>query len=329
MNFSTDFKRKVLYTKPELFNDLALELFNWQSQHNLIYQKYLSYLKVDPSAIENFKQIPCLPIEFFKHHRILSSISSEAIKTFESSGTTGQTRSIHYVSDVNWYHQVSEAIFNQQWGELQDYHIFALLPSYLERNNSSLVSMANYFIQQSDSPYSGFYLDNYQQLIEAVENARQAKGRVLLLGVTFALLYLADRFSLNWPDVVVMETGGMKGRGEELTRTEVHQLLKKNLDLHSVASEYGMTELLSQAYAHESGEFVSPPWMKVLIRDIYDPFSYVPTGKQGGINIIDLANIDSCAFIETKDLGRLTTNSLFEVLGRYDNSEIRGCNLMI
>ncbi len=329
MNFSTRFKRQLFQANPESFGKLALELFRWQAHHNSIYRAYLSHLNVHPEEIDDFEQIPCVPIEFFKHHRVLSGDHSEAVQVFESSGTTGQARSKHYVPDLQWYHQVCEAIFAQQWGNLQDYHIFALLPSYLERNNASLVTMTDNFIRKSQSPYSGFYLNNYQQLINTVEKARQTKGSVLLLGVTFALLDLAEQYSLNWPEVIIMETGGMKGRRQELTRPEVHQMLHEKLGITSVASEYGMTELLSQAYAHDSGRFTSPPWLKVMIRDIYDPFTYVKNAKQGGINIIDLANVDSCAFIETKDLGRIISGNSFEVLGRYDNSEIRGCNLMI
>ncbi|MGB3586221.1 MAG: acyl transferase [Tunicatimonas sp.] len=329
MNFSTSFKSQLLQANAESFERLALALFHWQAHHNPIYRAYLFYLKVNPNEIDDFKQIPCLPIEFFKYHRVLSGGDSEVVQIFESSGTTNQVRSKHYVPDVAWYHQVCEAIFAQLWGKLQDYHIFALLPSYLERNNASLVSMTDHFIRESQSPYSGFYLNNYQQLIDTVEKARQTKGSVLLLGVTFALLDLAERYSLNWPEVIIMETGGMKGQRQELTRPEVHQILQEKLGIASVASEYGMTELLSQAYAYKLGRFTSPPWLKVIIRDIYDPFTYVKSGKQGGINIIDLANVDSCAFIETKDLGRVVSNNTFEVLGRYDNSEIRGCNLMI
>ncbi|WKN42545.1 acyl transferase [Tunicatimonas pelagia] len=329
MNFSTQFKHKLLKANPKSFEALALELFQWQAHHNPIYRAYLSYLKVHPTTINTIEQIPCLPIEFFKHHRILSGNHSKVTQIFESSGTTGQIRSKHYVPNLAWYHQVCETIFTQQWGQLQDFHIFALLPSYLERNNASLVSMADYLIRESKSPYAGFYLNNFQQLVDAVEQARQAQGAVLLLGVTFALLDLAEQYSLNWSEVVIMETGGMKGRRKELTRPEVHQILRTKLGVTSVASEYGMTELLSQAYARSTGQFAAPPWMKVMIRDIYDPFAHVQPGKQGGINIIDLANVDSCAFIETKDLGRVLDNRLFEVLGRYDNSEIRGCNLMV
>ena len=329
MHFSTQFKHKLLQSSPESFDELALELFHWQAQQNPIYRTYLSYLKINPATIKNIEQIPCLPIEFFKYHRVLSGNHAKALQVFESSGTTGQTRSKHYEPDVAWYHNVCYSIFNQQWGKIQDFHIFALLPSYLERQNASLVSMADYFIRQSQSSHSGFYLNDFPRLVDEMEKARKTERKVLILGVTFALLDLAEQFVLDWPEVIIMETGGMKGRRKELTRAEVHQIITKKLRVSAVASEYGMTELLSQAYAKQAGQFSSPHWMKVLIRDIYDPFTYLENGKQGGVNVIDLANVDSCAFIETKDLGRILQEGYFEVLGRYDNSEIRGCNLML
>ncbi|MEM9829524.1 MAG: acyl transferase [Bacteroidota bacterium] len=329
MNFSTPFKRKLLQSGPESFEELALELFHWQAQQNPVYRTYLSYLKINPAAINKIEQVPCLPIEFFKYHRVLSDNQAKVEQVFESSGTSGQVRSKHFVSDLAWYHTICERGFYQQWGKIQDYHIFALLPSYLERKNASLVSMADYFIRQSDSPHAGFYLNNLQKLVDGVEEARRTEGKVLLLGVTFALLDLAEQFSLDWPEVIVMETGGMKGRKKELTRAEVHQIIKDKLGVVVVSSEYGMTELLSQAYAQQLGEFSTPHWMKIMIRDVYDPFEYLTNGQQGGINIIDLANVDSCAFIETKDLGQFTRDGKFEVLGRYDNSEVRGCNIMV
>lgn len=329
MNFSSRFKSHLLTSKNQSFESLALELFRWQAVNNPVYQTYISYLKINPQDVQRIAQIPFLPIEFFKYHKILSGNNVSVEQVFESSGTTGQRRSKHHVADLKWYQQVSEQAFLQHWGPLTNYHIFALLPSYLERNNASLVAMADYFIQQSQSTFSGFYLNDLERLVNQIEEARQSGRRVLLLGVTFALLALADAYTLRWSDVVVMETGGMKGRRKEITRAEVHERLKTKLRISAVASEYGMTELLSQAYSSGEGKFTSPYWMKVLIRDMYDPFDQAQSGRQGGINIIDLTNVDSCAFIETQDLGRMINESQFEVLGRYDNSEARGCNLML
>ncbi|MEQ9442874.1 MAG: acyl transferase [Cyclobacteriaceae bacterium] len=329
MNFSTQFKERLLASPPEPFEDMALELFNWQFCENAVYQEYVTYLGVAPPSIRTIEQIPCLPIEFFKYHRIISGAERSTEQIFESSGTTGQLRSKHHVADLSWYHQVCERIFEQKWGPLSDYHIFALLPSYLERDNASLVAMVDDFIRKSQSEFSGFYLRDFPRLVQQVEGAIQTGRKVLLLGVTFALLDLADQHSLTWPEVIVMETGGMKGKRKELIRAEIHEQLMNRLGVKVVAAEYGMTELLSQAYARHSGQFEEAPWMKILIRDMHDPFAYVAPGRQGGINVIDLANVDSCAFIETKDIGKTIGDRSFEVLGRFDNSELRGCNLMI
>ena len=329
MSFSRQFKRRILDISTHLFEERAMELFHWQAEHNSIYRTYLSYLKVAPKEIKRTANIPFLPIEFFKYHPVVTGDTSQHQVVFESSGTTGQIRSQHYVADLPWYQQICQRAFEQRWGPLTDYHIFALLPSYLERNNSSLVAMADFFIKQSQSAYSGFYLNDLERLVHQVERARQTNRRVLLLGVSFALLSLAETYCLQWPEVLIMETGGMKGRRKEITRAEVHELLFSGLGVTTVASEYGMTELLSQAYAQSEGQFTTSPWMKILIRDTYDPFSQAPDGRQGGINVIDLANVDSCAFIETKDLGRRVDEKTFEVMGRFDNSEVRGCSLMV
>jgi len=329
MSFSRHFKRHLLDTDTHSFEGMAMELFHWQAKHNPIYRTYLSHLNITPGKIKSTDNIPFLPIEFFKYHQVITGNPAQNQLFFESSGTTGQVRSRHYVADLPWYYQVCQRGFEQQWGPLTDFHIFALLPSYLERKNASLVAMADFFVEQSQSTYSGFYLSNLEQLVNQVEAARQTNRRILLLGVTFALLSLAETYRLQWPEVVIMETGGMKGRRKEVTRAEVQELLANGLGVTTVASEYGMTELLSQAYSQANGQFTPPPWMKIRIRDTYDPFSPTPDGRQGGINVIDLANVDSCAFIETKDLGKSINNKSFEVLGRFDNSEVRGCSLMV
>ena len=328
MNFSTQFKTRLLDLPHESFEEMAIELFLWQTLKNPVYKVYIKYLGINPVSVSSIDQIPCLPIEFFKYHQVVSDAPSIE-RVFESSGTTGQLRSKHYVADLLWYQKVCERIFEQCWGKLKSCHVFALLPSYLERNNASLVAMADHFIRQSQSDLSGFYLDNLSTLVQKVEEARKTERKVLMLGVTFALLELAEKYKVEWRDVIVMETGGMKGRQKEMTRSEVHDRLINRLGVQFVAAEYGMTELISQAYAKQSGKFELPLWMQIQIREIEDPFTYTEVGKQGGINIIDLANVDSCAFIETKDLGRITKNGHFEVLGRFDNSEVRGCNLMI
>ena len=284
------------------------------------------------------ENIPFLPIEFFKQHRVVTGNPGHSI-VFESSGTTGQTPSRHFVSDPDLYQQVSETAFNQYYGSPADYHILALLPSYLERKNASLVYMVQHFISLGNSPFSGFFLHHTEVLAHTLKRLsefdRVARRKVLLIGVTFALLDLAESghdwsFLRNIPELIVMETGGMKGRREELLREEVHQILTHAFRVEKIHSEYGMTELLSQAYSTGEGIFRQPPTMRILLRDVNDPFSIGSHRRSGGINIVDLANIDSCSFIETKDMGSLTeTEGEFRVLGRFDNSDIRGCNLMV
>ncbi|WP_338130077.1 acyl transferase [Catalinimonas alkaloidigena] len=315
------------------FEEHALSLFYWQAKHNVVYRQYLSHLDVKAEDIQRTTEIPFLPIAFFKHHKVITQENvkdASAYTYFESSGTTGQQKSRHYLNDADFYLQVCKKIFEEQYGELSQFHIFALLPSYLERQHASLVAMADYFIEQSQSNLSGFYLHNYDDLLENMRKAKQSGCKVLLLGVTFALLELAEKHRPNLEGIIVMETGGMKGRRKELIREELHQILKENLQVDYIHAEYGMTELLSQAYAKQDGVFRSPPWMRILIRDINDPFSIDQHLRYGGINVIDLANISSCAFIETQDLGKYNTkNDTFEVLGRFDHSDVRGCNLMI
>lgn len=306
-----------------------MELFRFQASANPIYQKYLNYLKISPGQVSSVGQIPFLPIEFFKNHAV-TCINRPPQVLFESSGTTGQTRSRHYVHDTQFYQNVARRIFESTYGPLTDCHVLALLPSYLERSGSSLVYMVEHFIRESGSPESGFFLHDTEKLVDTVERLRKGEKKVFLIGVTFALLDLAERHgNRDWSNVIVMETGGMKGRREELLREEVHEILKQAFHLPAVHSEYGMTELLSQAYSTGDGIFRMPETMRICICDINDPFRLDNRLRSGGINIIDLANVDSCAFIETKDIGSVLPDGTFRVLGRFDNSDVRGCNLLV
>jgi hypothetical protein len=343
MKVNTRFKEALFTlgsTQPSSaeFVDLALQVFRYQAVHNPIYRDYLHYLRRDANQINRLEEIPFLPIEFFKHHPILTN--NPSVETiFESSGTTGQTRSRHFVADPAGYLSISEQIFEQSYGPLSQFHVLALLPSYLERKNSSLVYMVQHFIEKSQSDCSGFFLHNVDELVDVLYTLAQSTERpcrkVLLIGVTFALLDLAESgqdwsFLRHIPELIVMETGGMKGRREELLREEVHEILTQAFHVDAIHSEYGMTELLSQAYSKGEGIFGLPPTMRILLRDVNDPFSIDHSRRNGGINVVDLANIDSCAFIETKDLGSFAdANGGFRVLGRFDNSDIRGCNLML
>ena len=348
MQIAQILKQKVLKTNPQNFDDLALEIFRFQAQHNSIYQQYLQHLSVQIDTIKTIEQIPFLPIEFFKTQMVVTG--DNPIKTtFESSGTTGQNTSRHHVTDPDFYLKVAEQIFEKFYGKLANFQILALLPSYLERTNSSLVYMVEHFIKKSNNPNSGFFLNDYENLARVLKNGRESspsggRGGCLLIGVTFGLLDFAESGTAGVPaagvpvdlsflqdrnDLIVMETGGMKGRRKELLREEVHEILTKAFHVDAIHSEYGMTELLSQGYSSGGGIFELPNSMKILFRDVNDPFSYVQNARSGGINVIDLANIDSCCFIETKDLGAAIHNSKFKILGRFDNSDIRGCNLMI
>jgi phenylacetate-coenzyme A ligase PaaK-like adenylate-forming protein len=311
------------------FNEMALKVFQFQFQNNSVYQAYVKQLKIDTNSIKHYTQIPCLPIEFFKTKQVICGKVQAKSICFSSSGTSGQITSKHYVNDVNVYETSFLKGFELFYGKPNDYCILALLPNYLERTGSSLVYMFDRLIKDSGHPQSGFYLNNLDELITTIELLKQQKQKTLLLGVTYALLDLADKNIELTDDFIVMETGGMKGKREELLKEELHRILKEKLKVSSIHSEYGMTELLSQAYSKENGLFNCPPWMKVLLRDMNDPFTYLSKQKSGGINVIDLANINSCSFIETKDLGRIHDDGVFEIMGRFDNSDIRGCNLMI
>ncbi len=331
-------KEAVNRVTPGSFDSLALEVFRFQAKYNKIYSDYLRYLQCDPAQVTSLHGIPFLPISFFKRHKIVTgSESTAADRIFESSGTTGAETSRHYVSDTDLYEQLSVRIFERSYGPLTGFHILALLPSYLERDNSSLVYMVQRFMEFAGSEFSGFYLDDFEALNRRLAGIeRVADGRkVLLIGVTFALLDWADYFERQkpktgaLPDIIVMETGGMKGRRREMLRQEVHGLLREKLGIAAVHSEYGMTEMVSQAYAQKNGIFSYSDSLKVLIRDITDPFTIRTDGQTGGINIADLGNLGSCSFIETSDIGRSDAGSgTFEILGRLDNSDIRGCNLL-
>lgn len=310
------------------FDEIALRLFRFQARENLVYKRYLEALRVNPDKIDNIGDIPFLPIRFFKEHLLKTGNWTEKL-FFESSGTTGTQTSRHAIHDIDSYLRHAEQIFEKNFGPLTNYHLLALLPSYLEKGNSSLVAMIDHYIKRTGSPHSGFYLNNYEKLVEDVDHLRASTKKVIVWGVTYALLDVADLYSPDWHDVMVFETGGMKGRRREITREELHQVLKANLNLDKVYSEYGMTELLSQAYTQGAHLFYPSHSMKILIREITDPFRKGLIDETGGINVIDLANIYSLAFIETEDLGKVNKSGNFEVLGRFDNSDMRGCNLLV
>ena len=322
-------EKKIFNIKSEMdFTTLALEIFHFQYHKNEVYHKFVEGLGVDTGTIKNYQEIPFLPIEFFKTHKVVCG-DFEPETVFQSSGTTGMATSKHFVKDIRIYEQSLVRGFELFFGKPDEHIFLALLPSYLERAGSSLVHMADRLIQLSKDENSGFYLHDYDKLAAILAKLKKQQKKVVLLGVTYALLDLAEQFPMDFPQLILMETGGMKGKRREMVREELHSLLRTAFGVKNIYSEYGMTELLSQAYSKGRGIFSVPPWMKVLIRDVNDPLSLLPKGKSGGINVIDLTNIHSCSFIATQDLGKLHTASDFEVLGRFDNSDIRGCNLMI
>lgn len=313
----------------EEFTEAALEVFNFQFEHCQVYREFCSYFISDPTEVSQIKDIPFLPIRFFKQKEVLTNTSSIE-KVFLSSGTTGQNPSQHFVSKLSLYERSFISNFKNAYGNINNYRILALLPSYLERDGSSLVYMANYFIKQSPFKESGFYLDNLEALAQQLKQLKSDHRKVLLLGVSFALLDLAESFpELDLSHCIIMETGGMKGRRKEMIREELHSILKTSFNTESIHSEYGMTELLSQAYSQGNGIFNCPPQLKFLIRDPEDALSYQAKGRTGGINIIDLANLYSCSFIATQDLGKQVGENTYEIIGRFDQSDIRGCNLMV
>lgn len=313
--------------KEEDFESTALRVFEYQAVHCLVYKTFIEHLGIKKEQVNSISDIPFLPVSFFKTHEVTSAQNCE--KVFSSSGTTGSIQSKHYVADLSIYEAAFITGFERQYGPIADYVVLALLPSYLEREGSSLIYMANAMINKSQHSESGFFLYNHKDLFEVLNKVQLQGKKTLLIGVSFALVDFAEQYQLDLGETVVMETGGMKGRRKELIRPELHQILKEALGLSQIHSEYGMTELLSQAYAKEEGLFETPPWMKILIRDPLNPMGYLSQNKSGGINIIDLANWHSCSFIATQDLGKQHTDGRFEVLGRFDHSDIRGCSLLV
>ena len=310
------------------FDKMALKVFRYQYENNGVYREFCDFLKTDVQKVKTIQQIPFLPIQFFKSHEVVSN-SNPIQTTFTSSGTTGMVTSKHLVTDVSIYEESYRKAFSQFYGNIEDYVLVALLPSYLEREGSSLIHMVDDLIQLSNQADSGFYLHNYDELIEKLIQLDQSGQNVILIGVTYALLDLIENHSFQLENTIIMETGGMKGKRKEMIREELHQELCNGFGVKSIHSEYGMTELLSQAYSLGDGIFECPSWMQISIRDTEDALSYIRDGKTGGINVIDLANINSCSFIATQDLGKKYSNGSFEVLGRFDHSDIRGCNLMV
>lgn len=314
------------------FGKLALEIFYMQAQRNDVYKNYIGKLNIEPARITEIRKIPFLPIELFKTNRIevrRGKTEDGRTKSFLSSGTTGTNQSRHFVSDISVYEKSFSKGFGFFYGDIKEYCLLALLPSYLENDQSSLVYMANGLITQSGNPDSGFFLDNFKELSEKLLLLEERKQKTLLLGVSYALLDFAEQYRSQLTHTTIMETGGMKGRRKELVREDLHRQLCGAFGVNEIHSEYGMTELLSQAYSSGNGIFKCPPWMKVIVRDTNDFFEYPENGQTGGINVIDLANINSCSFIATQDLGRVFSDGSFEVLGRFDSSDVRGCNLLL
>lgn len=310
------------------FNKIALEVFKHQFTNNKVYRSFCDLLYVHPSDVKTVEQIPFLPIQFFKTHRILSGNKNPVI-TFESSGTTGSITSKHLVTDISVYKESYLKGFTHFYGNIEEYVVLALLPNYLERKGSSLVFMVDDLISKSKNQESGFYLHNLEELAQKLIKLDKNRQKTLLIGVSFALLDLIEMQQFKLKNTIIMETGGMKGKRKEMVREELHTVLQRGFGVPEIHSEFGMTELLSQGYSSGKGIFKTPFWMKVLTRDTEDSLTINPSGKNGGINVIDLANYNSCSFIATQDLGKVHDNETFEIIGRFDNSDIRGCNLMV
>ena len=335
-----EWHHKVFNVDESGFNDLAIEIFHFQYQNNQVYKNYVDALQVNIQAIESFNQIPFLPIRFFKSHSIKTT-PFNPVTTFESSGTTQTTPALHHIKDLAFYNESIIKTFELFYGAITNWCFIGLLPSYTDRQHSSLVYMTDRFINLSGHPHSGFYLTEYDRLYNVLKDLEDKKQKTLLIGVTFALLQFAENYNMRLDHTTILETGGRKGRERpgikgEITRPEVHEVLKKAFNISQIHSEYGMTELLSQAYSKKDGIFNGPPWMKILIREEDDPLRVQqawetrPTGNLGGaINVIDLANIYSCSFIATDDVGKLYGDESFEVLGRLDMSDLRGCSQLV
>ncbi|TVZ56319.1 acyl-protein synthetase LuxE [Lutibacter sp. Hel_I_33_5] len=311
----------------EDFTDVALNVFKHQFKNNKVYRSFCDLINVHPSDVKKIEEIPFLPIQFFKSREVLSS-TDKIQEAFTSSGTTGSATSKHFVTDISFYKKSYLKGFKHFYGDIENYVVLALLPNYLERKGSSLVFMVDDLIKKTKNKKSGFFLKNEAELAKNLQEIDKNGQKTLLIGVSFALLDLIEKYQFSLKNTIIMETGGMKGRRKELVRQELHSILKKGFNVDKIHSEYGMTELLSQAYSKGNGVFETPLWMKVLTRDTEDALTILKTGKTGGINVIDLANYNSCSFIATQDLGKVHTNTNFEVIGRFDNSDIRGCNLM-
>jgi hypothetical protein len=327
---TAELKKSVFSIRDENeFLSAALKVFRLQAEYNPVYKEYISFLRRDPATVNRLEDIPFLPIGLFKTHRVITG-GGVVKMIFESSGTTGSDTSRHFLTDPGLYTESFLNAFRLFYGDPGEYFFAALLPSYLEKGNSSLVFMADRLIQLSSDRRSSFYLNNRGELAAILEKVQSEGRKGMLIGVTYALLDLAEELAPDLSGITVVETGGMKGRRKEITRDELHGILKQKLNIASVHSEYGMTELLSQAWSKGEGLFSAPPWMKILLREINDPLSvFSAPGITGGINVIDLANINSCSFIATGDLGRLNTGKGFEVLGRFGDSDLRGCNLLV
>ena len=325
----TDTKQNNIFkiNNNKQFEQKALEIFQFQAKNCEVYADFISFLKVDIKEVKSLIDIPFLPIQFFKTHQITSN-KNPIQQTFLSSGTGG-VQSQHFVTGITLYEESYLKAFQHFYGNIEDYTVLALLPSYLERNGSSLIYMVDDLIKKSNNSESGFFLKNTHKMTKIIENHSKNDEKLLILGVSYALLDLVESQKFDLKDAIVMETGGMKGRRKELIRDELHSILCEGFGVDKIHSEYGMTELLSQAYSTGNGIFETPNWMKILVRDTEDALTFLPNGKTGGINVIDLANINSCSFIATQDLGKVLTNGTFQILGRFDNSDIRGCNLMI
>ncbi len=325
----SDFFSRVFVSdlNEQSFKNLALEAFQFQYKNNMIYRQFVNYLRKNLTEIKEIEDIPFLPVQFFKKNKISSSEEYDII--FTSSGTSGMEESKHYVKDLSIYKKSFEKCFDYFFGNVEDYCILALLPSYLERSGSSLVFMIDELIKKSKHPLSSFHLHDKENLITIINELKDRKQKTLLFGVTYALLDLAENnIELN-DNFLVMETGGMKGKRKEMIKEELHEQLKSKFKINKIYSEYGMTELLSQAYSKSDGIFETPPWMKVIIKEITDPSLICGINKTGVLNVIDFANWYSCPFIATQDLGKKIDENQFELLGRIDNSDIRGCNLLV
>lgn len=323
----TNIEDKIFSVNKENFEELVFEIFKIQYHQNSVYKNYIDFLKINPNKICQIEKIPYLPIEFFKSYKIKTGLwKSQHI--FRSSGTTDQNKSKHYIKNLDLYRESFINGFTYFFGNPKDYNFVGLLPSYLERNDASLVYMVNGLMEKSNQKEKYFYMHDYNNCAITLEKLKKNNKKIFLIGVTFALLDFIESYNIDLKNHIILETGGMKGKRKEIIRTELHHRIKKSFNLENINGEYGMTELLSQAYSKSDGIFECPPWMKILIRDPLDPFEISENEKKGALNVIDLCNIYSCSFIATQDLGQLYKNGTFEVLGRMDNAELRGCNLM-